>query len=105
MGQTDAVGSCESQEANPLTRARELQRSWEHLVAGGGLEPELAPEATQGLRPTILDSWRRSFATGLKPTDLLAPIEVEQSKVREQWLEHPLGSLAHVIAEQPPGPR
>ncbi len=87
-------------EANPLTRARELQRSWEHLVAGGGLEPELAPEATQGLRPTILESWRRSFATGLKPTDLLAPIEVEQSTVRERWLEHPLGSLVHVLAEQ-----
>jgi GAF domain-containing protein len=82
------------------TRARELEGSWEHLVAAGGLEPELAPEATQGLRSTIVESWRRSFATGLKPTDVLAPIEVEQSEVRERWLEHPLGSVAHVLGEQ-----
>src|SRR6476619_945757 len=91
-----AVGA----ETDPLTRARQLQRSWERLLADGALGPELPPEATAGLRPTILESWRRSLATGLDPTDLLAPIEVDESEVLERWFDHPLGSLAHVLTEQ-----
>ena len=65
-------------ENDPLTRARELQRSWERLLADGALGPELPPGATAGLRPTIVESWRRSLATGLDPTDMLAPIEAEE---------------------------
>jgi len=91
-----AVGA----ETDLLARARELRRSWERLVGGGALEPGVAPEATAGLRPAILESWRRSSATGLEPTDLLAPIEADQSEARERWLEHPLGTLAHVLADQ-----
>src|SRR3954463_7277074 len=84
-----AVGA----EADPLRRARELQRSWERLVADGALGLELPPKATTGLRPTIVESWRRSLATGLDPADLLAPIEVDESEVLERWFQHPLGSL------------
>jgi signal transduction histidine kinase len=87
-------------ETDPLERARELQKSWERLVADGALSLELPPEATAGLRPTIVESWRRSFATGLDPTDSLAPIEADESEVLERWFEHPLGSLTHVLTEQ-----
>ena len=56
-------------EPDPLTRARLLQSTWERLLGEGGLGPELPPGATAGLRPTIVESWRRSLATGLdRPT-------------------------------------
>jgi signal transduction histidine kinase len=87
-------------ETDPLRRARQLQRSWERLLADAALGPELPSEATAGLRPTIVESWRRSLATGLDPTDLLAPIEADESEVNERWFEHPLGSLTHVLTEQ-----
>ena len=79
-------------------RARQIQRSWESLLAGGALNTELPPRATAELRPAIVDSWRRSLATGLDPTDLLPAIEADPSETRERWLEHPLGSLRHVLA-------
>jgi transcriptional regulator of acetoin/glycerol metabolism len=91
-----AVGA----ESDPLTRARELQKSWERLLSGGALGLELPPGATAGLRPTIVESWRRSLATGLDPTDVLAPIEEDESTVLERWFEHPLGSLTHVLTDQ-----
>jgi signal transduction histidine kinase len=87
-------------DTDPLTRARELQRSWERLLAHGALGPDLPPGATAGLRPTIVESWRRSLATGLDPTDLLAPIEVDESEVLGRWFEHPLGSLTDVLMQQ-----
>jgi PAS domain S-box-containing protein len=79
-------------------RARQIQRSWESLLAGGALNTELPPQATAELRPAIVDSWRRSLATGLDPTDLLPSIEADPSETRERWLEHPLGSVRHVLA-------
>ena len=91
-----AVGA----ETDPLRRARELQRSWERLLADGALGPGLPAGATAGLRPRIVESWRRSLATGLDPTDLLAPIEADESEVLERWFEHPLGSLTDVLTEQ-----
>ena len=91
-----AVGA----ETDPLRRARQLQRSWEHLLAEGGLGPEPSPGTVAGLRPTIVESWRRSLATGLDPTDSLAPIEADESEVLERWFEHPLGSLTDVLTEQ-----
>src|SRR6478609_8761854 len=87
-------------ETDPLRRARQLQRSWERLLADGALGPELPPGATVGLRPTIVESWRRSLATGLDPIDLLAPIEADESEVLERWFDHPLGSLTHALTEQ-----
>src|SRR6476646_7273322 len=71
-----AVGA----ETDPRTRARELQESWEHLLADGALGLELPPEAVAGLRTTIVDSWRRSLATGLDPMGSLAPIEADESR-------------------------
>lgn len=91
-----AVGA----ETDPLARAHELQRSWERLLADGALGLELPAGATAGLRPPILESWRRSLATGLDPTDLLAPIEVDESEVLERWFDHPLGSLTEDLIEQ-----
>jgi GAF domain-containing protein len=91
-----AVGA----ETDPLRRARQLQKSWERLLSDGALGPELPPGATAGLRPTIVESWRRSLATGLDPTDLLAPIEADESEVLGRWFDHPLGSLTHVLTEQ-----
>ena len=87
-------------ETDPLRRARQLQRRWEHLLAEGALGPELSPRATAGLRPTIVESWRRSLAARLDPTDSIAPIEADESEMRERWFEHPLGSLTHVLTEQ-----
>src|ERR671927_1896218 len=83
-----------------LARARQIQESWDRLLGEGGLRPDLPPQATAGMRPTIVESWRRTLATGLDPTDLLAPIEAEEPEVRERWLEHPLGSAARVLAAQ-----
>src|SRR6476619_2457381 len=94
--QWPAVGA----ETDPLRRARQLQKDWERLLADGALGPELPPGATAGLRPTIVDSWRRSLATGLDPTDVLAPIEVDESEVLGRWFEHPLGLLTDVLTEQ-----
>ena len=94
MSQWADVGA----ETDPLRRARQLQRSWERLLAEGGLGLELSPEATAGLRPTIVESWRRSFATDLDPTKLVPPVEADPSEMQERWLEHPLGALAHVLA-------
>jgi GAF domain len=91
-----AVGA----ETDPLRRARQLQRGWERLLADGALGPELPPGATAGLRPTIVESWRRSLATGLDPTDLLAPIEADESEMLERWFEHPLGLLTDVLTDQ-----
>src|SRR3954453_19971330 len=87
-------------ETDPLMRARQLQRSWERLLADGALGPELPPGATAGLQPRIVESWQRSLATGLDPTDLLAPIEADESEVLDRWYEHPLGSLTDVLTEQ-----
>src|SRR3954452_9385334 len=80
-------------------RARQLQSSWESLLVGGALDPELPPRATAGMRPMIVESWRRVLATGLDPTDLLPSIEADPSETRERWLEHPLGLLKHVLVE------
>ena len=78
-------------ETDPLRRARQLQKSWERLLADGALGPELPPGAPVGMRPAIVESWRRSLATGLDPTDLLAPIEADESEMLGRWFDHPLG--------------
>src|SRR3954465_2174315 len=77
-------------------RARQIEKSRESLLPGGALDPELPPEATTGLRPVVVESWRRALATGLDPSDLLPSIDADASEMRERWLEHPLGSLTHV---------
>src|SRR4051794_29276841 len=82
-----------------LARAREIQKSWESLLVGGALDPELPPRATAGMRPMIVESWRRVLSTGLDPTDLLPEIEADPAETRERWLEHPLGLLRHVLVE------
>jgi signal transduction histidine kinase len=87
-------------DTDPLRRARELQRSWERLLADGALVRELPPEATTGLRPSIVESWRRSLATGLDPTDVMAPIEADESEVLERWFAHRFGSITHVLTER-----
>jgi PAS domain S-box-containing protein len=86
--------------ADLLARARQIQKSWENLLPGGALDSELPPEATTGLRPVVVESWRRALATGLDPTDLLPSVEADPYETRERWLEHPLGSLTHVLVAQ-----
>src|SRR4051812_4302030 len=82
-----------------LARARQIQTSWDRLLGEGALGPELPPHATAGMRPMILESWRRVLATGLEPIDVLPSIEADPSETRERWLEHPLGLLRHVLVE------
>src|SRR3954449_1447433 len=82
-----------------LTRARQIQRSWDRLLGEGELGPELPPQATAGMRPMIVESWRRGIAPGLEPIDVLPSIEADPSETRERWLEHPLGLLRHVLVE------
>src|SRR4051812_47536779 len=82
-----------------LARARQIQASWESLLFGGALDPELPPRATAGMRPMIVESWRRLLATGPHPTHLLPPLQADPSETRERWLEHPLGLLRHVLVE------
>jgi signal transduction histidine kinase len=86
--------------ADLLARARQIQKSWERLLPGGALDSELPPEATTGLRPVVVESWRRALATGLDPTDLLPSIEADPYEMRERWLEHPLGLHRHVLVAQ-----
>lgn len=98
-----AVGA----ETDPLGRARQLQRSWEHLLAEGGLGLELPAGATSGLRPTVVESLLRSLARGLDPTDLLAPIQADESEVTER--DSVLGTYAitkegETTLEAPLGP-
>ena len=83
-----------------LARARQIQRSWDRLLGEGGLDAEPPPHATAGVRPAIVESWRRVLATGLDPTDLMPSIEADRSETQERWLEHPLGLLRHVLVEQ-----
>src|SRR3954469_19763587 len=83
-----------------LERAWQIQKSWESLLPGGALDSELPPEATTGLRPVVVESWRRALGTGLDPTNLLPSIEADPYETRERWLEHPLGSLTHVLVAQ-----
>src|SRR4051794_100478 len=85
--------------ADLLARARQIQRSWDRLLGEGALGPELPPQATSGMRPMIVESWRRVLATGLEPIDVLPSIEADPSETRERWLEHPLGLLRHVLVE------
>src|SRR3954471_23821760 len=80
-------------------RARQIQRSWDRLLGEGALGPELPPQATAGMRPMIVDSWRRVLAAGREPIDVLPSIEADPSETRERWLEHPLGLLRHVLVE------
>jgi PAS domain S-box-containing protein len=82
-----------------LARARQIQRSWDRLLGEGALGPELPPQSTAGMRPMIVESWRRVLATGLEPIDVLPSIEADPSETRERWLEHPLGLLRHVLVE------
>jgi PAS domain S-box-containing protein len=82
-----------------LARARQVQRSWDRLLGEGALGPELPPRATAGMRPMIVESWRRVLATGLEPVDVLPSLEADPSETRERWLEHPLGRLGHVLVE------
>src|SRR3954452_921153 len=82
-----------------LARARQIQSSWDRLLGEGALGPELPPQATAGMRPMIVESWRRVLATGLEPIDVLPSIEADPSEARERWLEHPLGLLRHVLVE------
>jgi len=86
-------------ETDLLARARQIQRSWDRLLGEGALGPELPPQATAGMRPMIVESWRRVLATGLEPIDVLPSIEADPSETRERWLEHPLGLLRHVLVE------
>src|SRR4051794_12930625 len=82
-----------------LARARQIQKSWDRLLGEGPFGPELPPQATAGMRPMIVESWRRVLATGLEPIDVLPSIEADPSETRERWLEHPLGLLRHVLVE------
>src|SRR4051794_7748810 len=82
-----------------LARARQIQGSWESLLVGGALDSQLPSRATAGMRPVIVESWRRVAATGLDPIDLLPSVEADPSETRERWLEHPLGLLQHVLVE------
>src|SRR5881394_1489198 len=82
-----------------LARAREIQRSWDRLLGEGALGLEVPPQATAGMRPMIVESWRRVLATGLEPIDVLPSIEADPAETRERWLEHPLGLLRHVLVE------
>src|SRR4051812_23607245 len=82
-----------------LARARQIQRNWDRLLGEGALAPELPSQAMAGLRPMIVERWRREFTTGHEPVDVLPSIEADPTEPRERWLEHPLGLLRHVLVE------
>ena len=67
-----------------------------------GFQP--AAEVESGLRQAYaLDAAIAADLTtdqtaGLEPIDVLPSVEEDPSEARERWLEHPLGSVAHVLA-------
>ncbi|HEX6506088.1 MAG TPA: hypothetical protein VF221_00500 [Chloroflexota bacterium] len=73
-----------------LARARQIQRRRDRVLGDGALAAQPSPEATAGLRSTILESWRRAVATRLEPIHVLPSIEEDPSETPERWLEHPL---------------
>src|SRR4051812_50148128 len=87
-----------------LARARKIQRSWERLLVGGALDPELPPRATAGMRPMIVESWRRVLSTGLDPTHPLPPIEADPPPTRGGWPAHPPRFLTAGPLKPPPKP-
>ena len=50
---------------DPPGRARDLERGSERLLANGALGAELPPDATLGVRPTIVEWWLRSLTHDL----------------------------------------
>src|SRR5947199_9353110 len=79
-----------------LARARQIQRSWDRLLGEGELGAEFELQATAGMRPAIVESWRRVLANGLDPTDLMPAIAADRSETQETWPEQRLGSLRTV---------
>src|SRR4051794_41479504 len=85
-----------------LARARQVQKSWESLLVGGALDPELPPRATAGMRPMIVESWRRVLAPGPDPTHFLPEIEAGPAATRGRWVPHPLRFVRDAVVEPPP---
>lgn len=74
---------------SPVARAREVGLARERF-----LEDQ---RSASGLRSPIVDSWRRSGAAGIDPSDWTAALELDEQEARERFAEHPLGRLAPVL--------
>ena len=98
-GDAVAEAGCPSGDGSAEARPRAAEKLG--ASACGRLARPRAP-ARRHRRTATYD--RRVVAAlachGLDPTDLLAPIEADESEVLERWFEHPLGSLTHVLTEQ-----
>lgn len=76
--------------ADPVGRARELQRL--HGAALGG------DDVTAELRPVIWESWQRSLTARVDP-DGCEPSALVDAELRERQREHPLASMLPMLRE------
>ena len=76
---------------SPMSRARELRRSWEQFVG------EQTPES---VREPIAASWARSRDAGVDPfVERVAPVAAEPEEAADRWEGHPLAVAAPIIRE------
>lgn len=74
---------------DPRQLTRLLHLAHDHFVSTGQLD--------QGLRPVVMDSWRRSVDGGMNPETSLALIRLDESRLAEIRATHPLASAMPVI--------
>jgi hypothetical protein len=91
---------------SPVVRAREVGLARERFLQDQGAAASGIPNPAQpaepaasGLRSPIVDSWRRSAAAGIDPSEWTAPLELDEQQARERFAEHPLGRLVPVLRE------
>jgi hypothetical protein len=76
---------------SPEARARDVRRARERFLAD--------PDAVTGIRAPILESWRRSAATGKDPATWLAPAPVDPDEARARLGREAVGGLAPVLRD------
>jgi hypothetical protein len=76
---------------SPVIRARELRRTWDEFIGNGHLE---------AVRLPIAESWRRSQAAGIDPSQSRAPTMLgDRDDIAARLEAHPLEAAAPLVRE------
>jgi hypothetical protein len=73
---------------DPRSVARAVAVAHERFVTGA---------ETDGVRPIVLDSWRRSLRWGVDPDGKLPPVELTDDELDHYRAAHPLASIMPVV--------
>lgn len=74
---------------DPAQLSHFLHRAHDAFLSTGHLDT--------GLRPVVVQSWRRSLSAGLNPETSMAPIRLDHGRLAELRATHPLASVMPVI--------